>query len=201
MEDPSDSMHTYADLANASYDRNNVPDGYDVDSELSNRNRLVLVNKQTGKATISYRGTDLKNNRKGDLGTDALLALGLTELSARFRNAKKHARAVVGKYGKGNVDTTGHSLGGSQSLYVNSKLGLPSVSFNAGVSPGFVKKTALDTLSTSLFKRPARKTATVYTTGLDPISALSPLLPNATTRVVKPTTKNVHSLANFMRRR
>lgn len=186
----------YAQIAKGAYD-GSVPEGYDVDTELSNRNRTVYVNRGTGKATISFRGTNVKN--RGDIGTDTLLALGLQELSSRFRNAKKVARNAISKYGEGNVDTTGHSLGGSQSLYVNQKLGLPSVSFNPGVSPGFAKKSLFDRLIPSLFKRPVRKNATIYTTGTDPISALSPLMSNAKIVYVKQRSKNSHSLRNFLR--
>ncbi len=191
-------MEDYANLSQGAYD-GSVPDGYDVDSELSNRNRTVYVHRDTGNATIAFRGTNLKSHRDKfrDVGTDVLLATGLQELSSRFRNSKKVAKATVQKYGKDNVETTGHSLGASQSLYVNSKLGIPSVSFNPGVSPGLVKKTLFDRVSTALFKKPPKKNATIYTTGTDAISALSPLMANATTVRVKAKHKDSHSLRNF----
>lgn len=188
----------YAQLSQGAYD-GSVPDGFDVDTDLSNRNRTVYVNRESGKATIAFRGTDLKSkSRSKDIGTDILLATGLQELSSRFRNSKKVARAAVQKYGQGMVDTTGHSLGSSQSLYVNSKLGLPSVSFNPGASPGFVKKTLFDRLSGSLYRRPVKKNAVIFTTGSDPISMLSPMMTNAKTVFVPKKHKSSHSLKNFL---
>lgn len=192
-------MEEAARLSAGSYGGKEV-NNYTIDPELSNRNRTTYVHNDTGKATIAYRGTDLssKKTRGGDLGTDALLALGLQDLSARFRNAKKHARNAVAKYGVGNVDTVGHSLGGSQSLYINSKLGLPSTSFNPGVSPGFARKSLFDRLSGALFKRPVQKSATIYSTLTDGISTLSPSMANAKTVVVPQRRKNPHSIRNFM---
>ena len=200
MADDDAEMHRYAELSHAGYSGRDV-DGYDVDRDLSNRNRTVYVNRESGKATIAFAGTRLgsKRDKLKDLGTDALLAFGLHDLSSRFKNAKKVARATVEKYGAGNVDTTGHSLAGSQSLYLNQKMGLDSHAYNPGVSPGFVRKNLFDKLAGALFKKPVKSNATVYHTGTDPISMLSPLT-NARTVVVKQKSKNAHSLTNFLRR-
>jgi hypothetical protein len=82
----------YAKLAAGSYGQKDV-EGYDIDKELSNRNRTVYVDKDTGKAVVSFRGTDLSgSSRWGDLGTDALIAMGLGKHSDRMKNAKKAIR-------------------------------------------------------------------------------------------------------------
>jgi hypothetical protein len=196
--EPDEEMRTYAQLAQAGYKGAEV-EGYDIDRSLSNRNRTVYVNRDSGKATISFSGTRLgsKRDRMKDIGTDVLLATGLHNLSSRFKNAKKVARATMEKYGTDNVDTVGHSLGGSQSLYVNQRLGLESHSFNAGAPPSFVKKSLFDRLTGSLFKKPVKKNATAYYTGTDPISMLSPLAASRSYKV-KPKTKDPHSMANFL---
>jgi hypothetical protein len=194
----SDHMHNSAVLAESSYTRQ-APDGYSVDASLSNRNRQLLVNNETGKAILSFRGTDLKSKQAKwkDLGSDALLAVGLQELSTRFRNAKKATKAAIDKYGADNVELVGHSLGGSQALYANAKYGVKTTALNPGVSPANAKKGVLDKLGDALFKRKAKSTATIYHTGAaDPISALSPLV-NAKVVQVKPRGKNAHSLRNF----
>lgn len=200
MEDAdNDQMQTAATLANAAYTRQ-APDGWTVDSALSNRNRVALVNNETGKAVLSFRGTDLKSkqNKWKDLGSDALLAVGLQELSSRFRNAKKATKQAIDKYGSDNLELVGHSLGGSQALYSNAKYGVKTTALNPGVSPKNARKGLLDKLGDALFKRKAHSSATIYHSGpRDPISALSPLV-NARVVQVKPRGKNAHSLSNFL---
>jgi hypothetical protein len=188
----------HAKLAQAAYKGDDV-EGYDIDRSLSNRNRTVYVNRDSGKATIAFSGTRLgsKRDRWGDLGSDALLALGLHDMSARFKNAKKVARATEAKYGSGNVDTASHSLGGSQSLYLNQKMGMQAYAYNPGVSPSFARKSLFDRLTGSLFKKPVKDTATIYTTMKDPISILSPAT-GAKTVKVRQKTKDPHSMLNFL---
>lgn len=193
-------MHNAAVLADASYTRQ-APDGWSIDTSLSNRNRTTLVNNETGRAVMSFRGTDLKSkqNKWKDLGSDALLAVGLQELSSRFRNAKKATKAAIDKYGRDNVELVGYSLGGSQALYANAKHNVKTTALNPGVSPSNARKGMLDKLGDALFKRKVNQNAIVYHTGTkDPISALSPLV-NARVVTVKPKDKNAHSLKNFFR--
>ncbi len=189
----------YAQLANAGYTGADV-EGYDIDKDLSNRHRTVYVHKDTGKAVLSMAGTRLgsKKHRMADLGTDGLLALGLQSLSSRFQNSKKVARAAVEKYGEGNVSATGHSLAGSQALYLNQRLGLDAHAFNPGAPPSMVRKSLFDKLSTSLFKKPVTNRAVIYSTMRDPISILSPLVAGARTVRVKQTKKDPHRMDNFL---
>jgi hypothetical protein len=197
--DNDETMHTYAELAGGSYGGKDMSHlGYEVDSELSNRNRTVYHNKDTGKAVMSFRGTNVKN--KADLATDALLALGLKDFSSRFRNANKYSKRAIEKYGKDNVAFTGHSLGGSQALYVNSKHGNETHAYNPFVEPKQPKANLLTKGLFSLFKRPVKSNATIYKTTTDPISLFSSLS-NANVKEIKPTSKNGHALKNFYRRK
>jgi hypothetical protein len=108
-----DVMKHYAQLSSAAYGggKDMGAHGYEIDPELSNRNRTLYRHKDTGKAVLAFRGTELNtNNKMGDLGSDALLALGLHNVSSRFKNAKRATEAAINKYGKENLTLTGHSL-------------------------------------------------------------------------------------------
>jgi len=201
MDSQDNAMQQYAQLSDGAYGAKDMSHlGYEIDPQHSNRNRTLYQHRESGKAILAFRGTDLKSKSKfGDLGSDALLALGLHGLSSRFRNAKKATDKAIATYGKDNLAVVGHSLGGSQALYANSKRGLEAHAFNPGVSGAMVRKNLMDSLGAQLFKRKPKPNATVYTTGKDIISGLSPLLVKTKTVLVKPKKGvNAHSLQNFM---
>ena len=194
----------YAILANSAYkpadDDRHEAHGYVLDPELSNRNRKLFYHPETGKAVMSFRGTNPKNIK--DLTTDAMIALGMSHWTDRFRNARKATQAAVAKYGKENVVVTGHSLGGSQALYVNAKERVEAHAFNPGVSPLEKSpfKAAFGFVMSKLFKsRQTKPNATIYTTGTDPISAAAPYVHEGSRiRRVKATHANTHSIKNFL---
>lgn len=199
MDTTDDTMEHYAQLASGAYGGKSMEHlGYEIDPELSNRNRTTYYNKDTGKAVMAFRGTNVKN--QADLATDALLALGLKDFSARFRNANKYSKKAMDKYGKDMVSFTGHSLGGSQALYVNSKHGNETHAYNPFVEPKQPKANLLTKGLFSLFKRPVQSNATIYKTTTDPISMFANLS-NAQVKEIKPTSKNGHALKNFFRRK
>lgn len=178
----------YAKLSKGSYGSQDIK-GYTIDRGLSNQNRTTYV--KDGKAIVSFRGTDLKtkDNKWKDLGTDALIFFGLERFGSRFKNAVKATKKVVEKYGKDNVELTGHSLGGSQALYVGKELGLPVKAFNPGTSPADVIR--------DKFEAPPTAETKVYTTGIDPISGLATQLKGVDTELVMPNSLNVHGVSNF----
>lgn len=184
----------YARLSSGAYGEGKEEiEGYDIDKDLSNRNRTVYVDKDTGKAVVSFRGTKLNSkNKLGDLGADAMIALGLQKHSSRFKNAKKVTKQAIDKYGKDNVVLTGHSLGGSQALHANRVYDVPTFVYNPGVGLGDVTE--------SMKGKAVKNKATIFTTGYDPISMLSPLVSKSRTiyRVGKKKL-NPHSLKNFLR--
>lgn len=104
--------------------------GYKVDRDLSNDNATTFVNDR-GEAIISYRGTRPTN--LDDLAADAHIVMG-SRKHKRFDEAEDLARRVKGKYQK--VQATGHSLGGTQALHVNKKLGIDAHVFNPGAGIG-----------------------------------------------------------------
>lgn len=122
----------FAQLSATAYEKNKELYGYTVLPEYSSSDRTVWKHNDSGHVVIAFRGTDPKNLK--DLSTDALLASGAQSLSYRFYNAAKVTKAVIDKYGKTNVSVTGHSLGGSQALYVSRKYGVNAHAFNPHVA-------------------------------------------------------------------
>ena len=198
-----DEQQLYAQLSQGSYGGQPV-EGWTIDPEFSNQNRTLYVNDASKKGVYSFRGTDITNrgNRWKDIGTDALLALGLKDVSSRFQNAQKATEGAIQKYGKDNLTLTGTSLGGSQGIYVAQKTGLPAVVFNPGVSPLDVKRTKgaimADTVA-NLLRPKSKSNVIAYTTVADPISVLTPFIGGVKVIPVKPKMRNLHSLKNFLR--
>ena len=174
--------------------------GWDVDPDLSDRNRTVFVNPATKKAVLAFRGTDPKNVR--DLASDALIAAGLQGISPRFRTSEKVAKAAMAKYGAANVVATGHSLGGSQALHVNRRQGLETHAFSPGAGFADQRRGATETLACKIAPGMKRcknaKRSTVYATAADPIAVNATF--GADRKVmVKARSRNPHTVKNFSR--
>jgi len=145
--------HPYALMSKKAYQRGNnrYIQGYDIDDELSSDDRVVYKHRDSNDVVISYRGTDIMTKVENtppksirdiwysrgfrDVGADVSLATYNPEYNHRFYNAKKVAQQAIDKYGKENVSLTGHSLGGSQSMYVSNELSLPAVVHNPFIHP------------------------------------------------------------------
>lgn len=180
-----DDLVLNARLSSGAYSKEPQVDGWSIDPDLSSDDYTTYT--KDGKAIVSYRGTDLKGkNWARDLSTDLLVGAGLQDLSNRMKKARIVAEKAQQKYGSDNLTTTGHSLGATQSAYVNRKLKIPGVAFNTGSTP-------VDLLT-------RRK----YTKGLKNITAEGDIISQfsgsnrATNIKVKPKVKNSHSLINFL---
>ena len=172
--------------------------GWDIDPDLSDRNRTVFVHPGSKKAVLAFRGTDPKNVK--DLASDALIAAGLQGISPRFRTSEKVAKAALIKYP--NLVATGHSLGGSQALHVNRKLGLESHAFSPGAGFADQRRGATETLACKIAPGMRRcqnaKRSTVYATAADPIAVNATF--GADRKVmVRPKRANPHTVRNFSR--
>ena len=114
-------------------------EGYDIDTSLSNNKGTVYVNKKTGKVTLAFAGTQVskKNWRQGvkDVWADIHIAAGAESSSEEFKKSERQYLAVTQKYGKENVDLTGHSLGGTKAAYLSHKYGAQADVYNMGISP------------------------------------------------------------------
>jgi hypothetical protein len=172
-----------AELSKAAYSGASEVHGWQKDVSLSGPDHAVF--HKEGKAKIAYRGTDVKNKR--DLGTDALITLGLQDHSSRMKRAVRTADQVTAKYGKENVSLTGHSLGGSQSLHVSRKRGLGATGFNAAMSP------------VDLLRKRTYSNFHLVTTANDPISKFTHSVGRIGKKTtVKQTKFNPHSLSNYI---
>ena len=122
-------------------DQNEI--GYNIDTELSNSDGLVLHNPQTDDVKVSYRGTKFSN--ANDLYTDGLILTGyesrdiipdsiknyIGEPKSQFDEALDQARAATTKYGSVPSEALGYSLGGAKAISVADRLGIPkSTTFN-----------------------------------------------------------------------
>lgn len=103
--------------------------GYKRDDELSGR-RVQVYTDQDGKAIVTHRGTQGFK----DVLTDAKLAVGRLSGTDRYKHAKKIQQKAFEKYGKENITTLSHSLGGSIGERVG-KSGNKVITYNKGVSP------------------------------------------------------------------
>ena len=82
-------------------------DGYNIDTNLSGNRAQVYFNNDTKKAVIVHRGTQGVQ----DFITDGLMNLGIK--TNRFKHAEEVQNKAINKYGKDNLLTLGHSLGGT----------------------------------------------------------------------------------------
>ena len=98
---------------------------------MSDQETRVFVKKigNGHKVIISFRGT--ANTQ--DIVTDVGIVKG--ERAGRFLKAMDQAKKVIAKYGRANVEVTGHSLGGTIARYISEHLGLKGKAFNPGASP------------------------------------------------------------------
>jgi hypothetical protein len=98
-------------LAGVSYDRKNaeLPDGYQIDQQLTNKNQTVLFNQKTKQVAVSYRGT----SKARDVLSDVAVLKGYQIVDPRFRNSHKVINDAANKYPGYHLVTTSHSLGGS----------------------------------------------------------------------------------------
>lgn len=168
------------------YHANQVGNGWNVDDELSDHHSTIYHNPNTKHTVVAFRGTKDKH----DLGTDALLFLGLGGKTNRYKTANNITDKVISKYGRENTSLTGHSLGGDIASNVSKNKDLDATTFSKGrkllPSKNAPREKALRSV-------------------LDPLSGNAVIpssfsLPNLLTggfgRIPKST--NPHSLANFI---
>lgn len=122
-----------ADFAQAAYTHKSMP-GYFIDSELSGPDRTIY---HDGKhAIVTFKGTD--NWR--DIQVDAAMGAGFKDDTNRFKNSLDVTNRAIKKYGKSNVFVTGHSLGGSQAIYVHQQTGVQGSAIAPFIDPQDVSR-------------------------------------------------------------
>ncbi len=127
---------TLARMSKASYDsqRPQMIDGYTYEPSLSTYNVAVYCNHTAKQVIIAFRGTASAEDIKSDI---AIIKGSANE--QRFQNALAVYNKVKQAFPDYSIMATGHSLGGSLALYLNSQYGIPVEVFNAGMGLGFLK--------------------------------------------------------------
>jgi len=209
----SDKEREYAILSKLSYKAKNtktlnkelrhygLADKYSLDPNIKSSNYLMFRNETDGRGVLAYRGTKLSNS--GDIYADAAIFFGVENYTTRFRNAVKAAKRARKAYGKDNLDVTGHSLGGSQALHVANELGVEAHAYNPGKGYKRFRLGNLlgpvGSLVQSLMDRKGKlnkNNATIYTTGVDPIS-MAATRSDAAVKYRTPKSLDVHGIDNF----
>lgn len=172
---------TLAKISKAAYQspRPDTIDNYNLDKELSDPETAIYHNQSN--VIIGFRGTA---NVK-DIVTDIDVVRGVTE-DPRFKDAVTIYNKVKNKYPNLNIIATGHSLGGTLALYLNTLYNIQSEGFNTGLGLGFLKS------------NPNKDKATLNIIKGDPISSLGALSKLGNVRVFNPTTDNPHSMRNYL---
>ena len=141
--------------------------GYSYDPELSSMEDKVFVNKETGKASIAYRGSVTKTDWIGN----AKLALGFKDQEAERRI--QLADKVKAKYG--DIDTIyGHSRAGYIGEKAGERTGAKVITYNKA------------TLPQDIFKKIRPEQTDIRTTG-DIVSAPSFFQTGGVKKEIKPT--------------
>ena len=151
-----------------------------------------------GKAVVGIRGTDFKDTK--DLADDAAIAVGALKLTPRYKQAKKWVKKAIKRFGKENVQVSGHSLGGKIAKELAKDFGVKGSTFNAGASVRDAGSSLLDRAACKINKKGKRcrkaKLVENYRTAIDPVSAAAAGELNTTTVARKPG-KDPHTIANF----
>ncbi len=109
---------------------------FKVDTELSNNEALVVINKE-GKPEMAFRGTDKANLQ--DLKTDAAILFGKETETEQFKEADDLIQRVNEKYGMMPEHYSGFSLGGAKSLHFGQKYNTPTTNFNPFMGKNLTK--------------------------------------------------------------
>jgi len=146
------------------YLRQNGIRNYIIDFDNSTNDGLIFVNKNTGKATIAFRGSSLGNRASIDWTSNAeilanpnLNTQAHIDIDDFFNNANEI-------YDIEHV--TGYSRGGHFSTYLANKYDIPSTNFNPFISPSIIKN----------FKKNNKNNHTIVTTTEDIVSPLASVL-------------------------
>ncbi|MEK7845244.1 MAG: lipase, partial [Pseudomonadota bacterium] len=136
----------YAQLADAIYDFDNITvDTWELIESISKSSGMqagVYNNRDTGKLTLAFRGTEacsfpcsLSETKAYLLDVAADTALTLGFVNDQFKHAFNFAQDVVNRYPGRKITVTGHSLGGGLAQAVGAVLGLETFAFNSSPVP------------------------------------------------------------------
>lgn len=196
-----EEAYLHADLANITYlepsERISAAQalGYDVDYQ--DADRALFFNPKTAKAVLAFRGTDLKRKKNAirDIMTDTAILFGKGEKTPRYMESERVLAQAIGSKKYSSIETTGHSLGGHQALYLGKEYGIPSRAFN----PAFTIKEVATSVRDRLIGM-RRPNLQIFTTAIDPVSfGAAASLTGKVYRVKRKRGYDPHALEHFRR--
>jgi hypothetical protein len=105
---------------------------YSLDREISDENSVVFTTKEclgvNTRIVLAFRGTNpLKLN---DIITDVFITFGREKETERFQLALKKIEHIMDIYPEIPIILCGHSLGGTQAIYLSKKYNLRTYAYN-----------------------------------------------------------------------
>ena len=141
-----------------------LSDRYSLAAGKSNPNYTIL-DRSDGKTILALRGT----SNFSDVGTDALLAIGLEGKTKRFHDTAAVIDRLIAERGRDNLILTGHSLGGSIANSFGKYYDIESHAYNPGSNLSYARASIKDKIVDPAYE----KKHVIYSTASDPISYLS----------------------------
>ena len=196
----------YAKLAEQAYEntREDV-DNYEYISGLSTRRIAVYQLRDMNEIVIAIRGTLIKD--VNDWVSDAHIYDNTLFRDRTFQDVERIVLSIIDQLKGYRIVLTGHSLGGSTVVSLLNKyheLISEVYAFGVGNGPREMAQNLTRSFGCNLpllkntkvckDQKKIKSKLHIYTTGLDPISALSF---SRGAQLVKPTNFNVHGLSNY----
>ena len=139
---PSDKLQKVKKILQGSYSKDaTLPTGVTRDNTLSGKRVSVYNDSTTGKTYVAHRGT----NSIKDWMTEFAMALGY-EGGRRFQHSQNIQSQAEAKYGRKNVVTVGHSLGGRLAEKVGKKSS-EIITYNKATTPRSIVETLIKPIS------------------------------------------------------
>lgn len=196
----------FAKIAEAAYSPTppQVIDGFTFDPNMSNDR--IKVYHSGNDLIIGIRGTKVTN--ANDLIADLHILKNTLRKDESYRKVKQQIEHILSQKIIRNVILTGHSLGGAMVVELLTEFPTQisaAYVFNSGIGiRRFISDMAKKLMCKVVpFTRQCkelkliRKKLHVFTTGSDPISLLTRWGPSDNINVIKPLSRNVHSISNF----
>lgn len=184
-------------LAEAAYTPGKELPGYTIDKEGSS-NFFTTYRTPKNKTVVAFSGTHPNPFKSSqfwhDIKSDAELATGLHNMEGKmwfgdqFKESADIVSKMAQKYGTANVRATGHSLGGTKSIFASSKTGVKARGFNPGWSPN---------TNNRWFKTMDLSNSEAYIVPGDPIAASALLEPKLKTHIIKNEAGLKQLMSNF----
>lgn len=113
-----------------------------------NSTKKIAIYYQPKKVIIGFRGTVITSVR--DLHSDAFIMLNKMNQNKYFKEAETAFMNIISVYSNHKIELTGHSLGGSIALYLNSLPYLENMIykntiFNPGITQAPIQKHIIET--------------------------------------------------------